>query len=187
MRYEDNPADYEQRLRAKITPATIRSTMAFAALYQMTGEMTRHAVVDEVRQFFACGFADGQWVIDEAAYREQVLSRDRSVFRASLSWLVWMGAINDAQALRLAAIQSHRNELTHELVRFIIDPDTEPDVDLFTDAVEILKAIRRFWTQVESDIGMFDHLGDVDLDEVVPLSMMILQQCLDAYVDGLGS
>lgn len=161
--------------------------MAFAALYQMTGEMTRHAVVDEVRQFFAGGFADGQWIIDEAAYREQVLSRHPNVFKASLSWLVWMGAINDAQAERLGAIHAHRNELTHELVRFIVDPDSEPDVELFTEAVETLQAIRRFWTQVESDIGTFEDLGDVDLDEVVPLSMMVLQQCLDAYIDGLGS
>jgi len=27
----------------------------------------------------------------------------------------------------------------------------------------------------------------VDLDEIVPLSMMVLQQCLDAYLEGLGA
>jgi hypothetical protein len=59
--YDDDPAGYEQRLKAKLTPRHIRSTMEFAALYQMINEAIRHAVVDEVRQFFTNGYSDGKW------------------------------------------------------------------------------------------------------------------------------
>jgi hypothetical protein len=157
--------------------------MQFAALYQMTNEMTRHAVLDEVRQFFATGFVDGKWVIDTDQYRTQVLSRDNSTFTASLLWLVDMGALTFEQSSRLREIHAHRNELTHELVKYIADANA--DVELFTDAVNILRTLRRFWTGVEADVGTFDDYDDLDLDEVVPLSMMVLQQCLDAYIDGL--
>jgi hypothetical protein len=47
------------------------------------------------------------------------------------------------------------------------------------------RAIRRFWPSVEKDIGSFEDFGDVDLGEVVPLSLMALQQCIDAYAAGL--
>jgi len=36
-----------------------------------------------------------------------------------------------------------------------------------------------------TDIGSFEDFGDVDLDEMVPLSLMILPQCIDACAAGL--
>jgi len=36
-----------------------------------------------------------------------------------------------------------------------------------------------------TDIGSFKDFGDVDLDEVVPLSLMILLKCIDACAAGL--
>jgi hypothetical protein len=48
-----------------------------------------------------------------------------------------------------------------------------------------LRAIRRFWTSIEKDIGSFEDFGDVDLDEVTPLSLHVLQMCIDAYIAGL--
>jgi len=51
----------------------------------------------------------------------------------------------------------------------------------------ILKAIGRSWASVEKDVGSFEDFGEVDLDEVVPLSLMILQQCIDAYSAGLDA
>ena len=34
-------------------------------------------------------------------------------------------------------------------------------------------------------MGSFDDFGDVELDEVTPLSLYVLQMCIDAYVAGL--
>ena len=75
--------------------------------------------------------------------------------------------------------------MSHELIKYIVDPEFEPSLELFTDALAILGAIRRFSSSVEKDIGSFEDFGDVDLDEVVPLSLMVLQQCIDAYAAGL--
>jgi hypothetical protein len=75
--------------------------------------------------------------------------------------------------------------LRHELIKYIVDPDFEPDVELLTDALAILKAISGFWARIEKDIGSLEDFGDVDLDEVTPLSLAVLQMCIDAYIDGL--
>jgi hypothetical protein len=99
-----------------------------------------------------------------------------------------MDAITNAQADRLDDVYAHRHDLAHELMKYVVDPDHEPDVDLLTDAIAILRDLHQFWINVELGIGSFDHvenIDDVDPDEIVPLSMMVLQRCLDAYIGGL--
>jgi hypothetical protein len=56
-------------------------------------------------------------------------------------WLVDSEAIAPAQADRLDAIYAHRHPLSHELIMYIVDPGFEPSLELFTDALAILKAI----------------------------------------------
>lgn len=186
--YAKDPEGYRQRLEAKLQPQRIRATLSFAGLYQITHEMIKQSVVEEVRLFYRQGFDETGWQYDEEGYKRQVLSgAPKNRFRASLLWLVDSEAITLAQADRLDSIYAHRHELSHELIKYIVDPEFEPSLELFTDALVILKAIMRFWSSVEIDIGSFEHLGDVDLDEVVPLSLMVLQQCIDAYAAGLDT
>jgi hypothetical protein len=96
-----------------------------------------------------------------------------------------MEAITLAQADRLGEIYDHRHDLTHELIKYVIDVDFEPDMDLLADALGILRDIRRFWTQCEIDIGSFGDDGDIDVEDVTPLSLAILSTCIQAYVEGL--
>jgi hypothetical protein len=184
--HADDPERYRQQLEAKLQPESVRATLCFAGLYQVTHEMIKQSVLEEVRLFYRRGFDEHGWQYDEDGYKRQVLSRaPKDRFRASLLWLIDSNAITLAQADRLDDIYAHRHELSHELVKYIVDPEFEPRLDLFTDAVAILTAVNRFWSSIEIDVGSFEHLGHVDIDDVVPLSLMVLQQCIDAYVAGL--
>jgi hypothetical protein len=58
-------------------------------------------------------------------------------------------------------------------------------VQLFIDALEILRDMSRFWTQIEIDIGTFEEYGDVLVDDAMPSSLVLLQLCIEAYADGL--
>jgi hypothetical protein len=183
---DQDPDAYRQRLEAKLRPERIRATLSFAGLYQMTHELIKTAVLDEVREFYWRGIENGVMVYDERAYAENVLAKAPSNrFRASLLWLAEFEAITLAQVDRLEEIYAHRHDLSHELIKYVVDPNFEPDVGLFTDALLILQSVRRFWTSVEKDIGSFEDFGDVDLDEVTPLSLAVLQMCIDAYLAGL--
>lgn len=177
---------YRRRLEAKLRPERMRATLAFAGLYQVTHELIKTAVIHDVRAFYWRGVNDGAMVYDEHAYAKQVLSRaQKNKFRASLLWLIDGGAITMAQADRLEEIYAHRHQLSHELIKYILDPDFEPDVNLLSDALTILASVRRFWTSVEKDVGSFDDFGNLELEEVTPLSLFVLEMCLDAYVAGL--
>lgn len=189
MKFDDQDREaYKRSLEAKLAPERIRATLGFAGLYQITHELIKTSVLDEVRAFYWRGIENGADVYDEAAYSKQVLAKaPRSRFRASLLWLVDCEAITLSQAERLEEIHSHRHDLSHELIKYIVDPEFEPDVELLSEAMTTLRAIRRFWTGIEKDIGSFEDFGDVHIDEVVPLSLYVLQMCIDAYVAGLPS
>lgn len=195
VNYQDDPVGYEQRLRDKLEPANLRATMAFAGLYQITSEMIRHAVIEKVRDFYWID-AEGNSALrgaNQKRYQDEVLSLARKEFPASLKWLVQSKAITQAQADRLGVIQAHRNDLTHELVRYMVDVDADPDIELLGEAHAVLKDLHRFWIDIELSSGGFfladgnvvDQFDEVDPDEIMPASLMLLRQCIEAYVDGL--
>ena len=191
MSYADDSAVWRQRLKAKLAPHRIRSTLTFVALYQMTHEMIKHAVIEDVRGFYGHSpLESGTWLTGEqgrSRYNRDVLAlAPKNVFRASLQWLQASEAISPAQVARLDDIYEHRHELTHELTKFIVDVDSEPDLDLLTDAVQIMRDISRFWIQVDKDIGTFDEHEDVDVHEVRSGSLLVLDMCIQAYVEGLN-
>lgn len=192
--YKDDPIGYEQRLHAKLRPDIIRGTLAFAGLYQVAHEMLKNAVLDKVREFFCLETdldGNGSMTPEETGrYQRHVLSLAPNRFRASLLWLVNNNAITQIQADRLDSIRTHRDDLVHELVKYVIDPDEDPDVELLVDAIATLKDLHRFWINVKLSTGGFffpdgSDVDDVDAEEVMPLSLIVLQHCLDAYLDGI--
>lgn len=188
MSIERDQAEYRALLEAKLEPQRIRATLSFAGLYQMTHEMIKYAVVDRVRAFYWCGFnRETGPRYDEAGYERDVLIKagKKRMFRSSLLWLVEAEAVTLIQADRLDEIYDHRHDLTHELGKYIVDIDFEPRLDLFVEAIEILRDITRFWTQIEIDFGSFQEHGEVAVEDVTPGSLMLLQICVDAYAGGL--
>jgi hypothetical protein len=132
-----DPNSYKARLEAKLQPARVRATLAFAGLFQLTHEMLKSMVLDDVKNFYGyINIGDGTWLPEsgEHEYRRKVLDLvPGKPFRASLIWLQNMDAVTAEQAARLEDIYAHRHDLIHELARYLIDPDLEPDFDLFIE------------------------------------------------------
>ena len=189
--YADDPDDNRRKLEAKLEPQRIRSTLAFAGLFQLTHELLKRRVLEDVKAFFGYSdlFGDGVWLLGpsgEESYRASVLSLSpKKPFEASLLWLQDMGAINADQVGRLDEIYAHRHDLTHELAKYLVDLDFEPDITLFVDAVDVLKTLSRFWVQVEIDVGAFEEHADITVDDVTPMDIATLEMCIRAYAEGL--
>lgn len=187
--YSADPKGYEDRLLAKLQPARVRSTLAFTGLFQLTHEMLKSMALDDVRSFYGYSSLDGEvmWFPEggEAEYQRNVLALHSNRFTASLLWLQQMDALTADQAARLDDIYDHRHDLTHELAKYLVDPNLEPDVDLFIEALKTLKALSHFWTEVEAGYGTFEDFPDLDLEEVNNGRMMLIELCISAYGDGL--
>ncbi len=187
----EDRANELKRLEAKLQPWRIRSTLAFAGLFQLTHELIKANVLDAVKGFFGhTALGPKEWWLGDGKdeYQRHVLDRaPGKAFDASLMWLVEMRAVTSAQAKRLDDVYSHRHDLAHELAKYLVDPDAKPDVQLFVEALEILRALARFWVEYEVDIGLLEDHPDATIDDVTPLQLMVLQMCIDAYVEGLST
>jgi hypothetical protein len=86
-----DPNSYKARLEAKLQPARVRATLAFAGLFQLTHEMLKSMVLDDVKNFYGyINIGDGTWLPEsgEHEYRRKVLDLvPGKPFRASLIWL----------------------------------------------------------------------------------------------------
>src|SRR6266487_2386385 len=173
--------DYEERLRAKLAPETIRLTLSYAGLVLLLYEELKYEVVDAVRGFYTFGET-----LEEADYARDVRSLNtRSLFRASARWLLNNGAITADQIEVLERLYEHRKDISHELIKYLIDVDYGMDADLFGQALEVLKDIRKFWTQIALDEGMVGIPEGTTADEIAPLSSLVLQNVFDAWVEGV--
>jgi hypothetical protein len=188
--YATDPKGYEERLKAKLRPARVRSTLAFAGLFQLTHEILKSVILDEVKGFY--GYTrvgdDNAWLPEsgELEYQRSVLAlAPNKPFRASLLWLQNMEAITAEQSAQLDDIYAHRHDLTHELAKYLTDLNLEPDFDLFIEALKTLRSLSRFWTEVEAGIGTFEDYPDLDLDAVTNGRILLLDLCISAYGDGL--
>ncbi len=173
--------DYRELLNAKLAPANVLATLAFAGLIQITFELAKQAIVDGVRDFYTIGFTPR-----EDRYARDVLSLNpQSKFLSSAQWLVKNEAITGAQVEVLERLRKHRHDIAHELAKYLVDLDFEPDIMLFGEALGVLRDIHRFWIQIEIDIGSFEAHGDVTVDDAVPGVLIALQFFIDSYVDSI--
>lgn len=179
------PDDYEARLRAKLAPERMRATLSFAGLIPIVYEEVKRAVLVNVREFYGRGFDESGMLYDEESYARDVTSLDKNRFRAAAKWLVNNGAITDVQIEVLERLHVHRNDIAHEPLKYLVDPDEEPDAHLFTQAMEVLRDIHRFWIQVEIDIGTFEDHGNVIVEDVESPLMAVLAMLIQAVADGL--
>lgn len=102
MADRSDTATRQSRVEAKLAPNRIRSTLAFAGLYQMTHELIKSSVLDGTKGFFGWMRLDNTWMSGDQEYKAAVLSRSpKNPFKASLLWLIEMSAITKVQADRL--------------------------------------------------------------------------------------
>lgn len=186
--YIDDPNGQEERLSAKFQPARIRSTLAFSGLFQLTHQLLKSMVLDDVKNFYGYTNVDGGvgWFPESGAveYQREVLDLRTNRFSASLLWLERMDALTADQAARLDAVYEHRHELTHELANYLVDPNLKPDLDLLIEALNTLKALSRFWTEVEAGYGTFEDFPHLDLEQVKNGRMMLIGLCISAFAGG---
>ncbi|GAA1861191.1 hypothetical protein GCM10009715_05820 [Paeniglutamicibacter psychrophenolicus] len=186
---ESDDALYLARVKEKLKPAVIRSTMTYAGLFQLTHQLIELAVVGKVKSHY--GFVDFTgphfWMDDfggERDYKEEVLKLSpKNKFLASVQWLLQQGGLTRQQADQLREIYDHRNDLAHELTKYIIDVDHEPNYSLLGDALIILRDLDRFWMSKEAGAVSFDVTEESDLDDVQSGTSVVLSLCLQACID----
>lgn len=166
-----------------LNPESLRGNLIASSIFLTAYELLRTSIIDRIRDFFTYEFNESGGVISED-YKCKVLSLDKSPLRASLLWLQEVSAIDDTDVELVDEIRKHRNELAHDLPKFITNADAEININLLESIYKLLTKIDRWWIK-EVDIPTnpdFDGQEVAD-DEIQSGTMICIQMMLRIATD----
>ncbi|MEX2169486.1 MAG: hypothetical protein WD851_09245 [Pirellulales bacterium] len=80
-------------------------------------------------------------------------------------WFLEMGAIDQDDLDLLERLREHRNEIAHDLPKFITSADHDVNVELLRGLVELVTKIDRWWIK-EIEIPANPDFDEADLDAI---------------------
>ncbi len=169
-----------------LNPEALRGNLVAASLFLAAYQVLKSSAIEGVRSFYSNEFKDGQWVPGEN-YRTKCLALDKSTLRASLLWLRQAAALDDADLALVDRIREHRNELAHELLRFLGTADAEVNVQLLAGIYELVAKIDRWWIREVEMATDPDFDGRQAADEDIASGNMLAIQVMLRVATGEDS
>lgn len=136
-----------------LNPTQLRFNLIAASTFITGYEYFTSSTVKRVRDFFTMGFDERGLILDEATYKRDVLDQHKSRLRASLLWLRDRGAIDDADIDSVDRLREHRNELSHELHRFVATTGSEVNIHLLHEIRRVMDKVERWFFAVEVSVN----------------------------------
>jgi hypothetical protein len=148
--------------------------------------MLKNSVVDHPRGFYTNGFKNGKAILDQK-YKKEVLALNDDPLIASALWFQNRGAISNDDIIMLTGFRSHRNEIAHELPKFLGDTKSNVQPEFFNGMLYLVTKIDKWWIQnfeipVSPEIDSRD-LSEEQLDGVQSMAM-VMMNLLVAVADG---
>ncbi|EKB11754.1 hypothetical protein [Aeromonas veronii] len=144
-------------------PTKLRENLMSASVYISSYEMCRDFIISKPRDFFTDNWGiNGETLSEE--YSKDVMSFGRSPLKASLLWFKEQGAISDTDIENFEKAIAHRNEIAHNLPKFISEPDYEVDVGIFNTMLEVTNKIGVFWV-MNYELSIHPDYSVQEIDE----------------------
>jgi len=174
--------DFVSSLKFKLLPESMALCLMRAAALLTAWEFIRSSIVDGVRDFYCYGVdANGRYLYDNK-YARGVLSKvvkggSPTIFDVSVAWLVNAEALTEGDVDLLQAIREHRNDVAHELTKYLVDPEHAVKIDLLLRSRDVIQRLGQFWGQIAVDTD-----PSLDNRDVAPEEIRSGQSLLFDYV-----
>ena len=169
---------YADRWERFLDPDVVRPSLFLATMFIATFEILKDCVVDRIRDFFINGF-DENGLIVAPEYQTEVISKNKSVLYASLSWLRKHEVIDEQDEETFEQLKKTRNLLTHQLFDVVTGQVESQHEAQFEILVSLLRKIELWWV-VNVEIATNPDFDDKDIDEegIVPSAVLSLQMLI---------
>lgn len=163
-----------------LDPENLKDNLIFSSLYIATYESFKDYVIEEVKFFFNTGFTNGKYIFSDS-YKSDVLSKDRSLVKATLLWLKEFGAIEDRNIEIFDELRKYRNKLSHELMNLLFEGLPEELPEKFIELIRLRVKIEKWWIlniEVPTNPDFDTHIEISDKD-ITTSSQVFNQIILD--------
>ena len=178
--------DAQAKWERFLDPEVLRPNLILASVYIAAFEILKNSIVERLRDLYVTGFDENGWII-MPAYKDDVLTKDKSPTYASLKWLKESQAINDDDIEKFNKVKECRNLLAHEITKMLMDGLPHNFSERFNDMVALLDKIERWWiinVEIPTDPDLVDKADEIEENGIVPGPIMSLRMMIDV---ALGS
>lgn len=163
-----------------LDPENLKGNLMFSSLYIAAFESFKDYIIDEVKFFFHNGFKDGQDIFDPK-YETHVKSKDKSIIKASLIWLLEMEAIDKTDIVLFDDLRQYRNKLSHELMNLLFEGLPEELPVKFSQLLQLRIKIEKWWMlNIEIPTNPdFDNMDEINEDTIMTTTQMLNQLIFD--------
>ncbi len=163
-----------------LEPENLKNSLIFSSLYIATFESFKDYIIEEVKFFYNTGFSGEEYTFSEE-YKLNVISKDKSLTKATLIWLKENGAINDGDIESFNELRKCRNKLSHELMTLLFDGLQSEISEKFVELLNLRIKIEKWWIiNIEIPTNPdFDSSKEVSEDDVLTSSQALNQIILD--------
>ena len=155
----------------------VRDRLTQSGLVLLAFELVKKLIVRRVKDFYAdTTFGRG---LPFQSYEQDVLSRHKIVFEASLRYLRdHMQAIDAEDERKVQGLREYRNRIAHDLPNIIVSMSVEESSRILKDARDCLFKLSNFWVYI--DIGADPDFRDqgIDWDTVAGSEFMLLDEII---------
>lgn len=174
-----------------LNPEKLKESLVKASLFLSSYEILKESVIDKLKGFFT-----HEWRLDEKtgelkgkvskSYKEKVITLfPKDEFHACCLWFLDQGALNETDLTEIAKARTHRNEIAHELPKFISSIDHKVNKQTLECLIEVVRKIDVWWiTEIEiptSPDFKVDDMDKIDFDNVIGGNTMFLNLILSIF------
>jgi hypothetical protein len=162
-----------------LNPDSLKQNLIRASLYLTCWEMLKQCLVDQVHDFYSNGWKDGKSIMSPN-YEIKVLNLDKKDrLIASALWFKNQGALSDAEIATLRNLRGHRNEIAHELPKFLGTLNAEVKMEYFEEIYSFVEKLDKWWIQnieiaTNPDLENLEFT-DQELDGVQSMRMVMMR------------
>jgi|SRR5580704_11642435 hypothetical protein len=164
--------------RYRLSPDDLNRNLVHAGLVLVAVELVRKLVVNRVKAFYdGVTFGEGLPFKD---YEQDVLSRDKHVFEASLLYLRDnFEAISADDLDAIQALRKHRNRIAHDLPSMLPKMDRVESENIIAEARQSLFRLSNFWTYIEVGSDPEFASQDIDWEAVAGEDLTLLDEIIE--------
>lgn len=153
-----------------LNPESLKENLVISSLYITSFEILKDSIISKIKDFFIEGI-DEKGFIYSQKYNKEVLSLDnkKRPLQASFLWLKKYDVINEDDLNNWEKIVLFRNELAHDMLKFLTQIPESDLLDLFQIMLNLITKIEKWWIinyELEINEDYIDQ--EINEEDIIP-------------------